>query len=265
MWPDYPTRFNATLIDAIHDLAQGLDYTVLVLCSRDDEAQERTAILTAIGRQVDGIFLCPSNRYRQNLLLMQQARIPCVLVSRREEDDETDSVVCDEEAGGYLVGMHLISAGHRKLGYFYNSEVLYSSERRMHGFLRAAREAGIPESDVQFCQNSGAAAIEEQLRQWKAQCVTGLFVFCDIEAWQLLERLTALGMADDFVIIGFDNVQELLGIPMPLCTVDGSMREVTASAVALLLRRIQGDDSPPEHLVFPARLVCRGNCRHTGR
>lgn len=252
--------FYATMIDAIHDLAGAQGYTVLVLCTRDDVAQERKAILTAISQQVDGVLLCPSNQYRQNTALMRSAGIPYVLVSRHADGDESDSVLCDEESGGYLAGRHLINAGHQKLGYFFNGEVLYSSAERIRGFRRAACEAGIPEGELRFFQNADDAGATRELQQWKADGVTGIFVFCDIEAWQLLEKLTVLGMAEQFALVGFDNIQGILGIPTPLCTVDGAMREITASAVELLIHRMQGDDSPARHLVFPARLVCRGSC-----
>jgi len=255
--------FYATMVDAIHDLAEAQGYTVLVLCTRDDEVQERQAILTAIGRQVDGILLCPSNQYRKNTTLIRSAGIPYVLVSRHAEADDSDSVLCNEETGGFLACKHLIEAGHRKLGYFYNGEVLYSSAERTKGFLRAAHEAGIPREDIRFFKNTDDSAATRELTRWKEEGVTGIFVFCDIEAWQLLEKLSALGMAKQFALVGFDNIQGILGIPTPLCTVDGAMREVTATALALLLDRVQGDESPARHLVFPAKLVCRGSCQRS--
>ena len=252
--------FYATMVDAIHDLAVAQGYTVLVLCSRDDEALERKALQTALGRQVDGIVLCPSNHYQSNAALPRDAGVPFVLVSRYAQGEEADTVVCDEESGGYQVGRHLIAAGHRKLGYLFNSEVLFSSQNRIAGFLRAAREAGLPAGDIHFCQNTDASTTAQTLQSWHSAGVTGIFAFCDIEAWQLLERLDALHMENRFALVGFDNIQGILGIHTPLCTVDGAMRDVAASAVNLLLRRIQGDAVAAQHLVFPATLVCRGSC-----
>jgi len=256
--------FYATMVEAIHDHVQALGYTVLILCTREDPQQERKAIEIAIGRGADGVLLCPSNDYQPNVAIARQMNLPCVLLSRRAEDDDTDSAVCDEELGGYLAGKHLIDAGHRKLGFLDRHETLYSTERRTHGLIRAAAEAGIPNEDIHFYRTPDESATAQTLRQWKAQGVTGIFVFCDIDAWKLMEQLTQLRMEHDFALVGFDNIQGMLGIPTPLCTVDGAMRELTASAVKLLLSRMQGDDSPPQHLVFPARLVCRGSCGNPG-
>ncbi|MCE5342704.1 MAG: LacI family transcriptional regulator [Eubacteriales bacterium] len=253
--------FYAIMIDTIHDIAEGNGYTVMVLCSRDKAEQEQKAIVTSIGRQVDGVLLFPSNHTASNLAMMRQSGIPFVLVSRHLENPDYDSVVCDEETGGYLAGKHLIQAGHRKLAFVYFSEVVFSSEQRTRGLLRAAREAGIPAEDVHFFQRGTDAQTVAQLRQWKAEGVTGIFVFCDIEAWQLYDCMNTCGMKDDFSLVGFDNIQGVIGFPSPLCTVDGAMREVAKAAFLLLMERIRGDVLPPKSLMFPVRLVCRGSCR----
>lgn len=252
--------FYATMIDTIHDIAEQIGYTVLVLCSRDNEEQEQKAIITSIGRQVDGVLLFPSNYAASSIILMQQANIPFVLISRHTKDADYDYVVCDEEKGGYLAGKHLIEAGHRKLAFFYFFDVLYSSEQRTQGLLHATREAGIPDDDLRFCQYSSDLETVLQLKQWKAEGVTGIFVFCDIEAWQLIACLDSCKMTADFALVGFDNIQSVIGFPSPLCTIDGAMRELSKAAVELLLKRIHGDDSTPRSVVFPVHLVCRGSC-----
>ena len=254
--------FYATMIDTIHDLAEKLGYTVMVLCSRDNEQQEQQSIITAISRQADGILLFPGFHAASSIALMKQAGIPFVLVSRRTNDPECDSVVCDEETGGYLAGKHLIEAGHRKLVFFFAFHVLYSSEQRCHGLARAAQEAGIPPEDVLYYHNINESDSLKNLTQWRKDGFTGIFMFCDMEAWQLIATLDAHHMTKDFAFIGFDNIQSMIGFPTPLCTIDASMQEVTKAATELLLRRIRGDRSAPQHLVFPARVVCRGSCGH---
>jgi len=262
---DVSNPFYATMIDAIHDMATEQNYTVLVLCTRDDPAQERNALHTAASRQVDGVLLYPGAAYRQNLPLLTQARIPCVLMSRREDGDDTDSIVCDEEQGGYLACQHLLEAGHRKLAYLDAGNVLYSGYRRREGFLRAAREAGLPERSVFLSGGGDARQTLQTLRYWQTEGVTGLFVFCDLMAWQTMCLIDENHLGGAFSIVGFDNIQAELPIPTPLCTVDGDMRNLTRAALALLLRRIDGDDAPPEHQIFPVRLVCRGSCHGTTR
>jgi len=157
--------FYAIMIDSIHDIAEENGYTMLVLCSQDKAPQEQKAILTAIGRQVDGILLFPSTHATENIELLRQSGIPFVLVSRYTKDPDYDYVVCDEESGGYMAGKHLIEAGHRKLAFCYAYEVAFSSEQRVHGLMRATREAGIPDEDVHLYQSRTQAENARQLKQ----------------------------------------------------------------------------------------------------
>jgi LacI family transcriptional regulator len=252
--------YYAIMIDTIHDIAEAHGYTVMVLCTRDQPRQEQQAILTAIGRQVDGILLFPGNHAGESVTMMQQSGVPFVLVSRHLENPDYDYVVCDEETGGYLAGKHLIEAGHRKLGFLSACEIIFSSERRIRGLKRAAMEAGIPAEDVRVSLHGIGGQTAALLAQWKAEGVTGIFVFCDIEAWQVYECILSNDMQNAFAVVGFDNIQGVIGFPSPLCTVDGSMREMAKSAFMLLLDRIHGDAASPRSVVFPVSLVCRGSC-----
>ena len=253
--------FYAIMIDSIHNLAEEIGYTMLVLCTRDLVEQERKAILTSISRQVDGILLYPSNQPEDNITLLRQSGIPFVLVSRRTEHPDYDYVVSDEETGGYLAGKHLIEAGHRKLAYVYSYNVIFSSDQRIYGFLRAAREANIPESDIRMFHYQNDPQCADQLIRWQKEGVSGLFLFCDIEAWQLMGLMEAHGLCDHFSLVGFDNIQSVIGFPSPLCTIDSSIEAVSKAAFDILIRRIDGERSPAIQRVFPVQLVCRGSCK----
>lgn len=254
--------FYAIMVDAIHDIAQEINYTVLVMCSRDHIEQELVAIRSAISRQVDGVLLYPCGDSAESVRLLRGAGIPFVLVSRRVPGVEGDCVTCDEEQGGYLAAKHLAAAGHRKLAFVYKFDVVYSSERRVAGFRRGAAEAGLRPDDIALYHNAGDDETRAQLRIWKEQGVTGLFAFCDMEAWQLISAIRSEGYdaPRDFGVVGFDNIQSTLDFPMPLCTVDGRMRDLTLAAVDILHERIRGDDAPARTPMFPVELVCRGTC-----
>ncbi|HPF88707.1 MAG TPA: LacI family DNA-binding transcriptional regulator [Candidatus Limiplasma sp.] len=259
---DIANPFFAGMINLLHDAAQKIGYSVLVLCSRDDSEQEEKAVITSIERRVDGVLLFPTIHCRTSIKRMQQAHIPFVLVSRHTQNIDYDYVVCDDEKGGYLATKHLIEAGHRKLAFYCRNEVIYSSRGRYQGMLRAAAEAGIPQENVVSYLQGDTASLSEKLHQWKSTGVTGIFAFCDLEVWQLIAQMETDGMLHDFSIVGFDNIQSMLEYPYPLCTIDGGMEKQISTAVDLLMKRIHGDTSPPRAVVYDVKLVCRGSCRH---
>lgn len=256
--------YYAIMTDALYIDAANTGYLLQVMCTSDVARYEEQAVTNAISRQVDGILLCPSWSSATSIEMMRAAGVPFVLLARTMEGMGADAVVCDEEMGGYLATRHLIEAGHRKLAYMESFDVVYSTARRVEGFRRAAREAGVPQGDLHYYHRADDEATRRQFFRWKEEGVTGIFVFCDIESWSIFSLLNSCGLSipEDFALVGFDNIQRNLMFPTPLCTIDGSMEDMARKALELLRRRIDGDDGPPRQIEIPVELICRGSCGH---
>ena len=92
--------------------------------------------------------------------------------------------------------------------------------------------------------------------------MTGLFAFCDVEAWSLITLMENAGIskASEPDIVGFDNILRYVNFPKPICTIDPQLREEARTAIDLLRRRIHEPDLPPQQVILPVTLVCRGSC-----
>ena len=192
--------FYGILSDAIQDAAAFKRYTVMVMCSRDDPELELQLAEEAIARCADGVILFPSQGSQKTIERFQEAKMPFVLVARTPAEGIAEAVVWDETGAAYLATRHLIESGHRKLAYVSDNDVIYSSEHRMEGFRKACDESGIPESDRCYLKFSGSNGTSENGSQWmetlqasltdlKQKGFNGLFVFCDVEAWHILQAL----------------------------------------------------------------------------
>ena len=134
--------YYGRMTDSIQDAAAEEGYSLLIFCSRDDPELEYQLIETAISRQVDGILLFPCRGSQRTIERLKAVGIPYVLMARYLKEGQDDCVICDEEKGAYLATKHLLDAGRRPA--FLNSyDVVFSSEQRRAGFLRACREAGL--------------------------------------------------------------------------------------------------------------------------
>lgn len=183
-----------------------------------------------------------------------------------------DSVIIDDEQGGYIAGMHLMEAGCRKVAFLATSSSAPSYALRRKGFLRACDEAGIAPGDRFLCTfayedtdpgHSDPDSLSVLLPRLKRKGVEGLFVFCDIEAWRImasLQRSSQLSK-EDFRMVSIDNIDSALVSPIPLCSVDCSLETMARRSIELLRDRIQGDDRPPQTIVCPVTLVCRNSCQ----
>ncbi len=265
--------FYGIMADTIQNAAREKGYSLMIMCSREDPETECSLVEQAISRCVDGVLLFPTSGSSPTVRRLKAAGMPFVLMSRCIEGIETDAVVADEEEGGYLAARHLIEAGHRKLAFISSGDVVYSLERRLTGFRRACAEAGIPDGDQSvfvFSQNitghresaAWEAILAEKLVSLKAEGFTGLFLFCDMEAWHALSAMQRAGSIskDDLGIVGFDNLGGFLSFPIPLCSVDCGFEDMARAGVKLLRDRIHGDAQPPVKKICPVRMVCRHSC-----
>lgn len=254
--------YYGIMTDAIQNAAAELGYSILIFCSRDNAELEAQVVETALSYQVDGILLFPSVGSERTIERLKTVGIPYVLMARHLSREEDDYVVCNDEEGGYLAARHLIEAGHKRLGFLSSFDVVYSSAQRIHGFYRALDEAGLPKENGFYTHCPTTQEAQEQLERWHLIGVTGVFVFCDEEAWRAISLLQAQGRAipRDTAIVGFDNIQGILPIPAPLCSVGYDIPKMARSGIELIRRRIHEPDLPPQHIVYPPRMVCRGSC-----
>ncbi len=263
--------YFSIITNLIQLAAHEMGYSLIIVCSRDDPALELELVKQAIARRSDGVLLFPSRASGSSIEMLQHADIPFVLLASTFPPYKTDSVIIDDEAGGYIAGMHLIKAGCKNIAFLATSQDAPSNAPRCKGFLRACEEGGIDQEHRhlhtfvyddhvnEHLQSDNLALLLSGLKQ---KGVDGLFVFCDVEAWRIMASLKRSEQlnTDDFRIVGFDNIDSALLSPIPLCSVDCSFEQMARKSIELLRDRIQGDDRPPETIVCPVRLICRNSC-----
>ena len=172
-------------------------------------------------------------------------------------------MVCDDWQGGYLAGSHLIAEGHKNLAMISFHHVVYSTRKRFEGFQQACLDAGLPASAIHYSEPENELEAQRCLTEWMRQGVTGLFSFCDVEAWTSITLLESQGMQcpRDLSVVGFDNILGYLHFPKPICSINCDLQEEARQAIALLRSRIHEPSLPPQQVVLPVSLVCRGSCK----
>ena len=253
--------FYAILADLLQREAFRLGYSLMILCAQDNPEMEVSVLEMALSRQVDGVLIVPSYAPAPAMEILRSSGIPYVVLTRKVSEDQDDCIVCDEERGGYLAGRHLIGQGHRRIAMFSQNPVLYSTGKRREGFIRACREASIPETGFFFASGGSEEEIIAGLKRLKEEQVTGIFSFCDVEAWEEITLMARTGLKDSFSIIGFDNILGYINFPTPICSVDCSLQEEARIAIDMLRRRIHEPDLPQQQVILPVSLVCRESCK----
>ena len=254
--PDVSNPHIAHQVKLIEERLRCARYSVIILNTGEDETSEKEAILTACGKQVDGILLCPTQKSKRNLRFLEKMEIPFILLGRYYEDMPWDHVTADDLCGGRLAGDYLMQMGCRRPLYIGVPPHLLCGQLRLAGAREACAAVGadIPEERIAAVDPKGdgaAAAIEELVRRGVA--FDSVIAFSDLIAFRVTSRLAGLLPDRKIPVVGFDAVNTHLYMPFPHASVGMVEGGWAEKAVSALLSRIGGEAAPCREQI-PVRL-----------
>jgi len=229
----------------------------LIMRSIDPQAGDPWRAISPIverERPVGVILSPPLSDDAELLRTVRQADIGVVAISAGEDVREIVSTVgIDERDGGHAIGQHLISLGHRHLGFVKGPPDHRAAGLRYDGFLDALREAGegtdpwTGEGDFTF--KSGVEAAEKLLRE--SNRVTALACANDDMAAGAMFALHRAGLEipSAISVTGFDDTPMSEVVWPPLTTVRQPIMDIAERAVHLLF------EAPPDGPVRRERVA----------
>lgn len=183
-----------------------------------------------------------------------------VSINRSLLHQEVDEVSCDGRKIAALAVEHLISLGHRNIGYVGACH----NEPRYEGYLETLRKHDldlIPEYVVETRQTEaeGYQAMETFLQS--DDCPTGIYCANDISA---IGMLKCIGKYRKLYyvpsVISSDDIDEAQYTRPMLTTVRLPKREMGKFAVYLLLDRLKGGHSTIVRTQLEGQLMVRNSC-----
>lgn len=253
-----------------------------IIMEADNRAEQFDRYLDMlIGRRVEGLILVANWLFAEidPLSKIEKNHIPIAVVGRDLTPRAIQSVVVNNEIGGYAAISHLHSLGHRKIAVLRGPEELEDSSRRWTGIRRFAAEVGLHLNPRLTCQIPAAmdpnSGFEEGLRL-TAQLIDSKIDFSAILAFDDLtaRAMRALWLAgrrvpDDCSIIGFDDVSHAALCSPAITTIRQPMLEMGSIAANLVLDEIAAPNpgSPKTNLLhlLPPVLVERDSTRKLPR
>lgn len=258
---DLTNVFYASIAKAAVEAATKEGYAVVVGSVDEDPEGERRAVRQLVSRRVDGLLIVPDQGDHAFLAAeLAGQNIPVVFVDRPATGIAADVVVLDNERGGALATEHLIARGHRRIAMLV-APSYYTTGRRLRGYRRALRQAGIPvDPDLVMHLQEGsvdeAAAATERLLELDDP-PTALFTSTNFLSEGALRAMGHGSMR--LALVGFDDFRFADMLPTPVTVVRGDAEELGRLGSRLLLDRIHGDTGPPQRLTLPVTLVARGS------
>jgi len=259
---DISNPYFSIRIKEIENWLRGTGYTVFVLNTDEDEETEKNAIIQALEKNVDGILICPVQKSEDNIVFLEKAKVPFVLLDRRFPNRDWDYVVCDDEHSGYIAAKELIKMGHRKILFLNGPAHISSSRERSAGIQKAFSEYTNP--DLSLAEHTVSATFlqEEQALEsilMEHSACTAIITFSDMIALQVCHVIKRMGQSvpEDVSVIGFDNIASKFYLPLMISSTSSTKTSMSVTAVDILIRKINGDNTGTHRIVLPTELVLR--------
>jgi DNA-binding LacI/PurR family transcriptional regulator len=249
--------FVAEVAVGVEQAAAEQGFTVLLFNSQGDPDRERESVEELLKRRVDGIVFTTAVQGK-NVQLALDAGIPAVEIERRL-CDAAPAVVVDNYAGASEAMQHLLTLGHRKIGFigepFLDDEAprlpaLGIPRERFEAYRDALHAAGIPFDESRVVLGpyprelggwggleTGAAYMRRLLTQ--APDITAVFTVSDLVAAGAYQALYSRGILipRQISVIGFDDTFAPYLAP-PLTTVRQPMFDMGFKAASLAIAAV---------------------------
>ncbi len=197
-------------------------------------------------------------------MLLGAAAIPTVSVASSVPADDLFAIRIDDRAAALTMVRHVMTLGHRRIGFVTGNPNLSASARRLDGYRAALEESGIAvDEDLiahgLFTYRSGLDAAERLLDL--AEPPTAIFASNDdmAAATVAVAHRRGLDVPGDLTVCGFDDTTLSTAIWPELTTIHQPIADMARAAVALLvgtIRRQRGGDAP-RHQVLDYTLIRR--------
>lgn len=188
---------------------------------------------------------------------LAEAEVPVALLAPARAMADCCSVLLDDEGAAGELTTHLLSLGHRRIGFVRGHAGHEASRARLAGFGRAMQAAGVAVDDAllaegDFSFESGRAAGAALLD--RRQRPSALIAANDDMAAGVMAAAhdRRIAIPGELSVCGFDDTPLAAMLWPPLTTMHQPIREMAYAGARMLLERLRTGQqpSPPEDLHY---------------
>ncbi|MEH7223232.1 LacI family DNA-binding transcriptional regulator [Bacillus sp. JJ1566] len=256
--PDITNPYFPTVARGIEDAAHRYGYSLFIANTDNNPTVEREYIEKMISQQVGGIILISSALDDQRVQELESLNLPFVLCDRLLTNTSFDTVTIDNYTAAYEAVTRLINLGHTRICHLAGPKNVYSSERRVKGYLQAIREYQLEPIILSgdFNYESGYQLTKSML---KSHNPSAIFAGNDLIALGAMNAVQEEGFTipTDISIVGFDDILFSQMSRPKLSTISVPAYQLGTTALDMLVDRIKGVRIEPKNMVLDYQFIQR--------
>ena len=251
----------ASFVDYIESNVSNIGYNLVLGHNRNDPNSEAEFIDTLIRRNVDGIILSRVSDESRVLRMLDNNKIPVVVIDRAFTNEDVPAVVLDNYQAGEIAAKHFVDLGHKKIACLTGPLNISLCRERLNGFRDTLLKFNIDftkndiyEGDFKF--ESGVDFAKEIINNRK---YSAIWAQNDLMAIGIINHLIRVGykIPEDISIVGMDDITFSRMIVPSLTTVGQPFSDMCKSAVDLIYDQIKGKTIQNKRLIFQPYFVLR--------
>ncbi|WP_181307024.1 LacI family DNA-binding transcriptional regulator [Rufibacter sp. XAAS-G3-1] len=273
--PTADRAFFASVVRGIEEIANKLNYKVIICQSYDNYEKEVQTIDALLSARVDGIIasIGKNTENFDHYKRCHEKGIPLVLFDRTTDALEVSQVVIDDYLGAYKVVEHLILQGCRRIAHFTSPKKVSVFKERLRGYTDALRDYEIPFDEELIIKSNlqledGRTSMEKLLAlKVQPDAVFSASDYGAMGALQVLKEHKIL-VPTEIAIAGFGNEPFTSFSDPALTTVDQFSLTMGRITAELFFEHFKGGDTKlvPQKTVLKPELIIRGSTlRKPGR
>ena len=266
--PDITNPFFSEIVRSIENAARKDGVSILISDSNDQTDLERSAVQTFTSRNIDGLIISPIGDESDHIAELNQSSVPIVLIDRSFDSLCLPFIGSDNLNGSKEATRHLISYGHRNIGFLQGLQHSSVNKDRVKGYIEALEEAGIQPNHTlivgdSFGEESGYISTKLLLNSKKD--ITAIFAASNPIALGAIKAIHEehLSIPDDVSIVAFDDQSYCNYFSPPLTSVAQQTRDIGSLAYSFLAESVAGiTTDEPKNIKLPTKLIVRNSVKN---
>ncbi|MET7400577.1 LacI family DNA-binding transcriptional regulator [Dactylosporangium sp. NPDC005572] len=263
VFDDLDSPWAVEIIRGVEEVAHSTGIGTVVSAIHGQPASARQWLQNLRARATDGVIFVTSDVTPPLHAELRRLAIPLAVIDPAGVPAlDVPTVGATNWAGGLSATQHLLSLGHRRIGFIAGPTRLLCSRARLDGYgaALAAADLRIEPELVQpgdFHHESGCAGADALLALETPP--TAIFAASDQMAFGAFEavRRRGLRVPDDVSVVGFDDLPESRWTSPPLTTVRQPLTEMGLLAARTVLRMAAGEEIETPRVELATELVVR--------
>ncbi|MCL2572810.1 MAG: LacI family transcriptional regulator [Defluviitaleaceae bacterium] len=263
--PEINGIFATTILRLIVQFFRQRGYSCLICDCDSDTNIEVESLDFLLDKMVDGIITIPTDTSGKHLERAHTRNIPVVLVDRKVDDFDADTVVIDNYSAGKTAAEYLRDFGHVNVAVISGTQDVYTMKQRCSGFVDAfsqlrkstfTKKNNVRVMETNLTVESGYIAAKDLLTN--DNNITAIFCANYELTLGTIMAMKELGIKypAGTSLFGFDNIEIVRTLSPSITLMAQPMELLAQSASNLLLERLEhGSIFSPKTIMLDTTLI----------